>query len=340
MKNLYDFTLAELSASLVDEGFKAFNARQIFEWLYKKKTTDFDAMTNLSKKLRAHLHSHYVTTDIGVHTVQTATDGTKKYLFVLEDEQVIEAVLMHHPYGKSLCVTTQVGCNIGCAFCASGLKKRIRNLALAEMILQIIKVEAMVNERISHVVLMGTGEPFDNYENCMRFIDTINSPYGLEIGARHITVSTSGIVPRIYDFAQRKTQVNLAISLHATNDRLRTKMMPINAAYPLDALLESVRYYVEKTNRRVTFEYLLLKDVNDSLHDADRLSDLLRGINCYVNLIPYNPVSEFDFKGSPQKRQEAFHKQLLKRGITATLREEKGASIDAACGQLRSKEEK
>lgn len=339
MFNLYNYTQTELAETLVERGFKSFNAKQIFEWLYKKGESDHHNMTNLPKGLRAHLDQTRVTPRLRLHTRQASSDGTVKFLFRLDDGYLIETVLMRHGYGKSVCVTTQVGCNIGCSFCASGLKKKTRDLSAAEMVLQVLYVASSENIRVSHVVLMGTGEPFDNYDNSMRFIDIINDHNGLEIGARHITVSTSGIVPRIDDFAQRNTQVNLAISLHAHTNALRTKLMPINKSYPLEQLIESVRRYVETTNRRVTFEYLLLGGVNDSKDDADKLSDLLRGLNAYVNLIPYNPVSEFDYRPSTLSKQRAFFDRLKKRGIQATLREEKGGDIDAACGQLRTKED-
>ncbi len=340
MINLYGYTLKQLENYLEHQGFKAFNARQIFQWLYKKHTSDFDRMTNLSKALREHLKQTHHVTSLDLFTAQKSADGTVKFLFALADDHLIEAVLMRHFYGVSLCITTQVGCNIGCSFCASGLKKRIRNLKTAEMVAQVMAAQKKTGEKISHVVLMGTGEPFDNFDNCMDFIDIIKEPHGLEIGARHITVSTSGIVPKIDAFAERQNQVNLAISLHATTDKLRSALMPINDAYPIAELLAGVKRYITSTNRRVTFEYLMLKGLNDSISDADRLSDLLRGINCYVNLIPYNPISEFDYQGSEKKVQTAFHQRLLKRGITATLREEKGADIDAACGQLRAKKTK
>ncbi len=340
MENLYDYTRKNLSDYLQKQGFKAFNARQIYEWVYKKKTFDFEAMSNLSKSLRSFLMENMEIKPLKLFTKQKASDGTVKFLFALEDDYLIEAVLMRHAYGKSLCVTTQVGCNIGCSFCASGLKKKDRDLTVSEMVAQVIAVESLEDIRISHVVLMGTGEPFDNFENAMDFIDVINDPYGLEIGARHITVSTSGIVPKIYEFAKREKQVNLAISLHAHDDKTRTNLMPINKKYPIKELIDAVKYYIKETNRRVTFEYLLLGGVNDSLHDADSLSNLLRGLNAYANLIPYNPVNEFDYKQSEEENRNAFYKRLINRGINATLREEKGADIDAACGQLRINKEK
>ncbi len=339
MENLYNYTKAALQEKLVTAGFKPFNARQVYEWLYKKKVTDFDKMSNLSNRLRDYLKNTMVLPELKLFTRQEAKDGTVKYLFALEDDALIEAVLMRHAYGKSLCVTTQVGCNIGCSFCASGLKKKDRDLTTAEMVQQLLSVETLEDIKVSHVVLMGTGEPFDNYDNCMAFIDVINDPHGLEIGARHITVSTSGIVPKIYDFASRDKQVNLAISLHAHDNTTRTRLMPINKVYPIEELLKSIQHYIDKTNRRVTFEYLLLGGINDTEEDADKLAKKLKGINCYVNLIPYNPVNEFDYKASPIKTQHAFYKRLINHNIQATLRQEKGADIDAACGQLRVKKE-
>ncbi len=337
MKNLYNETLKSLEKHLVGAGFKAFNARQVFNWIYRHKETDFDKMLNLSIKLRAYLKGTFCLEQLELFHKQVASDQTKKYLFKLADDHLIEAVLMQHDYGKSLCVTTQVGCNIGCSFCASGLEKKVRNLTVAEMVMQIVGVEAVEAERVSHIVIMGTGEPFDNYDNVMGFIDIANCPHGFEIGARHITVSTSGIVPKIDAFAERKTQVNLAISLHAPNDQVRSKLMKINDVYPIDALLDSVRRYVDKTNRRVTFEYILLSGVNDQISHANALSDKIRGINAYVNLIRYNPVLEFHYRPSKEDDAQAFHQQLLKRGINATLRKERGSDIDAACGQLRTK---
>ena len=321
----------------MEHGFKKFNARQVFEWVYKKQVVDFSKMTNLSKSLRAFLEKEMSVSSFKDSFVQSASDGTKKFLFTLQDDNIIETVLMNHNYGYSVCVTTQLGCNIGCTFCASGLQKKKRDLTASEIVGQILEVQRQINERVSHVVVMGIGEPFDNYEETMRFIDIINNPYGLEIGARHITVSTSGIVPKIKEFAHQDKQVNLAISLHAPNDQLRSKLMRINNTYSISELIDAVTYYIDQTNRRVTFEYILLDKVNDELDHADELSDLLRGINCYVNLIRYNKVDEFSYEGSNEVRANAFHQRLLKRGITATLRKEKGGDIDAACGQLRSK---
>lgn len=337
MENIYENTLSELESIFVKDGFKKFNARQVYEWLYKKKENDFSLFSNISKSMRIYLQNNFVTSNLNVSSHQVSSDGTEKFLFQLDDGNLIETVLMRHNYGNSVCVTTQIGCNIGCTFCASGLQKKKRDLEAHEIVLQVLKVEEITKERVSHVVVMGIGEPFDNYDNMMTFVDIINSPYGLEIGARHITISTSGIVPKIIDFADEGRQVNLAISLHAPNNLIRSKLMKINNTYGIEDVVEASKYYINKTNRRITFEYILLEGINDSLSNAHELSDLLRGINCYVNLIRYNSVKEFDYKGSSESRAIKFHGTLLSRGINTTLRKEKGGDIDAACGQLRSK---
>ena len=337
MKNILNYTLQELEVDLVEKGFKKFNGRQIFDWIYKKRVFTFSNMSNLSKTLREFLDENYTITKLKVATHQISQDQTEKFLFELEDGNLIETVLMRHNYGNSVCVTTQLGCNIGCTFCASGLQKKKRDLDSHEIVSQVLQVSEITKERVSHVVVMGIGEPFDNYENTMRFIDIINDPYGLEIGARHITVSTSGIVPKIKEFSLEPKQVNLAISLHASNDNVRSSIMKINQVYPLKELIAAAKEYVNLTNRRITFEYILLDGVNDELWHADELVQLLRGLNCYVNLIRYNSVKEFSYKGSEENKAKRFHKRLLDQGITATLRREKGSDIDAACGQLRSK---
>ena len=337
MEIIYNYTLSELEELLVEFGFKKFNARQVFEWIYKKEVTDFEKMSNLSKKLRIFLNENFKFSALLVAENQLSFDGTQKFLFELEDHNFIETVLMRHEYGNSVCVTTQLGCNIGCSFCASGLQKKQRDLTAYEIVQQVLKVSEITKERVSHVVVMGIGEPFDNYDETMKFIDIINSPYGLEIGARHITVSTSGIVPKIKMFSNEPKQVNLAISLHAPNNEIRTRLMKINKVYPIETVIEAAKEYVAKTNRRITFEYILLEHINDELKHANELSDLLRGINCYVNLIRYNTVAEFNLKGSSEERANAFYLNLKSRGINTTLRREKGGDIDAACGQLRSK---
>jgi len=337
MRDLCQYTLEELELRFIAKGFKKFNARQVYEWLYKKKAANLSEMTNISKGMRAYLEEYYFIGSLKVNTHQVSGDGTEKYLFELSDGNLIETVLMRHNYGNSVCVTTQLGCNIGCSFCASGLQKKKRDLSVEEIVLQVLEIEKISKERVSHIVVMGIGEPFDNYLNTMKFVDIVNNPYGLEIGARHITISTSGLVPKIREFADREKQVNLAISLHAPNDAIRTKLMKVNIAYPITEVIEAAKYYVEKTNRRITFEYILLKGINDELKHADELSNLLRGINCYVNLIRYNHVNEFHYHDSGEQRANGFFLRLKARGINATLRKEKGSDIDAACGQLRSK---
>lgn len=337
MENLYNKTLQDLETEFAHAGFKKFNARQVFEWIYKKKETNFEEYTNISKKMRGYLKDNYQLQSLTVSSHQISKDGTEKFLFELNDGNLIETVLMRHNYGNSVCVTTQLGCNIGCSFCASGLQSKKRDLDAFEIVQQVIKVEEITKERVSHVVVMGIGEPFDNYENTMKFIHIINSPYGLEIGSRHITVSTSGLVPMIRRFSNEEKQINLAISLHASNDEIRSKLMKINNVYSIFEVIEAAQYYVDNTNRRITFEYILLEGVNDEMKHADELSDLLRGMNCYVNLIRYNNVDEFMYNGSSEERANKFHAQLMKRGINTTLRKEKGGDIDAACGQLRSK---
>ncbi len=337
MKNIFNYTLTELETMLVESGFKKFNARQVFEWIYKKRVFDYDGMSNLSKRLRSFLQENFSFSQIDVESHQVSGDGTQKFLFRLEDGNLIETVLMKHNYGNSVCVTTQLGCNIGCTFCASGLQKKKRDLEAYEIVLQVLKVSEITKERVSHVVVMGIGEPFDNYDNTIKFIDVINNPYGMEIGARHITVSTSGLVPKIKKFALEPKQVNLAISLHASNDGVRSSIMKINNTYPIEEVIKAAKFYVEHTNRRITFEYILLDGVNDELWHANELADLLFGMNAYVNLIRYNSVKEFDYVGSDEEKAKRFHKRLLQRHVTATLRKEKGSDIDAACGQLRSK---
>ena len=244
---------------------------------------------------------------------------------------------MTHDYGYSVCVTSQVGCNMGCKFCASGLKKKKRNLETYEMVLEVLTVAKLTNKRISHIVVMGIGEPFDNYDNVLKFLEILNHPLGLEIGQRHMTVSTCGIVPKIYDYAKFKLQVNLAISLHAPNDEIREQIMPINKKYKINELFEALRYYIKETNRRITIEYILINDLNDTVECANELADLLRGMNAYINLIPYNEVSENEFKRSTLEHRQKFYDTLKKRGLNVTLRKEQGSDIDAACGQLRSK---
>lgn len=335
MKNIYNMTLNDLENYFLNQGEKKFKATQIFEWIYKKRVTSFDEMRNVSKQTIEQLKKDFEFSTLKVIDKKEGLDVVK-FLFELNDHQKIEAVLMKHDYGNSLCVSTQVGCNMGCAFCESGRLKKVRNLEVYEMVLQVLKIEEILKIRISHVVLMGIGEPFDNYDNVISFIDIINCGKGIDIGARHITVSTCGVVPKIKSFMIDGKQVNLAISLHAPNDTIRNKIMPISRAYPIQELINTLKEYIQKTNRRVTFEYILLKDVNDKEEHAKELANLLRGMNCYVNLIPYNETSHIEFKKSSQEQILKFYDTLKKEKIGVTIRREFGSKVMAACGQLRS----
>jgi len=341
--SIYSLQLEELENWLIENGEKKFRGNQIFEWLYSKRVTTFDEMTNLSNALREKLAEHFTITTLKTIIQQTSADGTMKFLFELHDGYSIETVLMRHSYGNSICVTTQVGCRIGCTFCASTLGGLKRNLEAGEIVAQVVKVQKALdetNERVSHLVIMGIGEPFDNYDQMLSFLKIINHDNGLNIGARHITVSTSGIIPKIYKFADEKLQINFAISLHAPNTEIRSRLMPINRAYKLSDLMEAVRYYIEKTGRRVSFEYGLFGGVNDQVEHAEELAELLKGIKCHVNLIPVNYVPERDYVRTPKEQIFEFEKTLKKHGVNVTIRREQGHDIDAACGQLRAKERK
>ena len=297
--SIYDLTLEELIEYFINNNDKKFYATELFSWLYNKdkRITSFDDATNIKKEVRDRLKKDFVISNISIVTVEKAKD-VRKYLFKLNDKEHIEAVLMYHNYGNSLCISSQVGCNMGCKFCESGRRKKVRNLTTGEMVEQILKVESDADTRISHVVIMGIGEPFDNYDNICNFIKIINHPKGLNIGARHITVSTCGLVPKILEFASFPYQVNLAISLHAPTDELRKEIMPIAKVYSLKDLINAIKIYLEKTNRRVTFEYIMIDNVNDSEENALELVQLLKGINSYVNLIPYNETDALQYKRS------------------------------------------
>lgn len=337
MENIYNYSLEQLTNFFASINQKPFRAKQVFSWLYQKEASSFDEMSNLSKELREQLKEHFTFDILKIVEKQESKDGTIKYLFEMLDGSLIETVLMIHDYGKSLCVTSQVGCNMKCSFCASGLLRKQRDLTPGEIVAQVMKVQLDTKQRISHVVVMGTGEPFDNYDNVMEFVRIINHPNGLAIGARHITISTCGLIPGIQRYSDEGIQTNLAISLHAPNDEIRNQLMPINRRYPLDDLRQAISDYIDKTNRRVTFEYILLKDVNDSLVDARQLAHYLRGLNAYVNLIPYNSVDEHGYQPSDQETIEKFKSELLRLHINVTLRKEHGRDIDGACGQLRAK---
>jgi 23S rRNA (adenine2503-C2)-methyltransferase len=336
MKSIYDLSLEDLQDLMVKNNEKKFRAEQIFDWIYKKKVTSFDDMKNVSGSVIELLKNNYVIDTLEKVMEVKSVDGTIKYLYALEDGNLIETVLMNHDYGYSICVTSQVGCNMGCKFCASGVLKKKRNLTAGEIMSQIVQTERSFGNRISYVVVMGIGEPFDNYENLMTFLRNANHPKGLEIGARHMTVSTCGIVPKIKEYADEQLQINLAISLHAPNNDVRNQIMPINKAYPIEQVIEAIRYYMTKTNRRVTIEYIMIKDLNDQKEHALELLRLLKGLNVYVNLIPYNEVLEAPFKRSTREDMDAFYDTLKKGNMNCTLRKEQGHDINAACGQLRS----
>ena len=337
MKNIYDYSLEQLTEYFALIKQKPFRAKQVFSWLYQKDAQSFEDMSDLSKDLRNQLNEEFTLDVLKIKEKQVSRDGTIKYLFELLDGSLIESVLMMHDYGRSLCVTSQVGCNMKCTFCASGLLNRQRNLTAGEIVAQIIKVQEDIKQRISHVVVMGTGEPFDNYDNVMNFVRIINHPHGLAIGARHITISTCGLIDGINKYSEEGIQTNLAISLHAPNDEIRNELMPINKVYPMDDLREAVSNYINKTNRRVTFEYILLKDINDDIIYARQLAHYLRGLNAYVNLIPYNSVDEHGYQPSSKEQAEIFKSELLRLHINVTMRKEHGRDIDGACGQLRAK---
>ena len=338
--SIYDLTLEELIEYFINNNDKKFYATELFSWLYNKdkRITSFDDATNIKKEVRDRLKKDFVISNISIVTVEKAKD-VRKYLFKLNDKEHIEAVLMYHNYGNSLCISSQVGCNMGCKFCESGRRKKVRNLEAWEMVTQLLMIEEDLGMRISHVVVMGIGEPFDNYDNLLKFLTIINDPKGLAIGARHITVSTCGIVPKILEFSDFPLQINLAISLHAPNDELRNQIMPINKAYPLKELIQALEIYLEKTNRRITFEYILLAGVNDTEECAKELSKLVGHLNCYINLIPYNETNNLEFRRSSTVQIMKFYDILKKNKLNVTIRREFGSKISAACGQLRSKKE-
>ncbi|MFJ7365961.1 23S rRNA (adenine(2503)-C(2))-methyltransferase RlmN [Peribacillus frigoritolerans] len=345
-ESIYGLTFEQLTAWLSDHGHKKFRASQVWEWLYRTRVTSFSEMTDVNKECIKLLEEHFVIQTLTEHVKQEAADGTIKFLFKLQDGNLIETVMMRHKYGISVCVTTQVGCNIGCSFCASGLLAKSRDLSSGEIVEQIMNVQLHLDKLeqgdvVSHVVVMGIGEPFDNFENMLDFLKVLMDHKGLAIAGRRITVSTSGLANKIYEFTDTQLQVNLAISLHAPNNELRTKIMKINRGIPIEKLMKSLDYYLEKTNRRITIEYILLKDVNDHQEEAEQLADLLddKKHRLYVNLIPYNPVDEHSqYQRSEKESVLSFYDTLKKRGINCKIRQEHGTDIDAACGQLRSKQ--
>ena len=337
MKNIKDFNLDELQEELVSIGEKKYRAEQIFKWIYVEKVKEFDEMTNLSLELREKLKANYTMCNYQILRKQESSDGTKKYLFDVLDSNAIETVLMQYHHGKTICVSSQIGCKMGCKFCASTGIQFVRSLTACEIVEQILAVEQDIKDKISNVVFMGIGEPFDNYDNVMKAIKIINNQKGLNIGARHISVSTSGLVPKIYDFANEDLQCTLSISLHATNDEKRSSMMPVNKKYSIEELMKACRYYIDKTNKRISFEYALAKDNNDNLDDAKELVKLLKGMLCHVNLIPINKIENGSYTKSTNENIIKFRDYLNDNGIVATIRRELGSDIDAACGQLRRK---
>jgi 23S rRNA (adenine2503-C2)-methyltransferase len=335
MNNILDYTLEELQVFMKDNKESVFRAKQVFSWIYKD-VWEFDDMKNIPNTLKDKLKYNFY---IGIPEIQekyeSQIDGTKKLLLAFKDGNLIESVIMKYKHGNSVCISTQVGCRMGCKFCASTIDGRVRDLTSGEILSQILVAQHLIGERISNVVLMGSGEPLDNYNNTLKFLEVVNAEYGLNIGQRHITLSTCGIVPNIYDLADRQLNITLAISLHAFNDEKRKEIMPIANKYSIQEILDACNYYIDKTKRRITFEYSLVKDFNDKIEDAKSLGKLLKGLLCHVNLIPVNEVKENSFKRSSDKTIENFEKVLKDLGIEVTVRREMGSDIDAACGQLR-----
>ena len=338
--DIYNLEYNQLIEELKANNIASFRAKQIWNWLYVNLVNSFDEMTNLDKKTIDFLKTNYKLEPLNVIKQQKAKDETEKILSKLKDGETIETVLMKFDYGYSVCVTTQIGCKIGCSFCASHLGGFKRNLETAEIVKQIIFFAQRlkkIEKRVSHVVIMGIGEPLDNLENVFSFINIINDQNGLKIGARHITLSTSGIVPKFDDIINYDKQINLAISLHASDNETRSRIMKINNVYNIEQIINATKKYIEKTNRRVSFEYILLKNINDREKDANNLVNLLRGINCHVNLIPFNVIEEYDYQTSNHQTINHFYEILKQQNIQVSIRNSKGQDIDGACGQLRRK---
>ncbi|MCY6484000.1 23S rRNA (adenine(2503)-C(2))-methyltransferase RlmN [Clostridium aestuarii] len=336
MKNILDFNLDELKKWMDENSESKFRGKQVFDWIYKKGIFAFDDMKNIPKSTKEKLKdSFYIGIPKAVEVYKSSIDDTRKILFEYNDGNLIEAVVMKYKYGNSICVSTQVGCRMGCKFCASTVGGVVRNLSSGEIIAQVLKAQNEINDRISNIVLMGSGEPLDNFENVIKFIYLVNAPDTLNIGQRHITLSTCGIVPKIEELAEEELQITLAISLHAPNDKIRKTMMPIANKYSLQEILDACKYYFNKTSRRISFEYALVKDINDKIENAEELSSKLTGIKCHVNLIPINEIKENNFKKSRIETINNFKGVLTKYNIETTIRREMGSDINAACGQLR-----
>nr|WP_330396130.1 23S rRNA (adenine(2503)-C(2))-methyltransferase RlmN [Blautia sp. An249] len=337
-RDIKSMEIEELKELMADLGEKPFRAAQIYEWLHKRLAEDYEEMTNLSKSLRQKLKENYPIVSLKPLEIQTSKiDGTQKYLFCLPDGNVIESVLMKYEHGNSVCISSQAGCRMGCRFCASTIGGLTRSLLPSEMLDQVYSIQNLSKERVSNVVVMGTGEPLDNYENLLRFIQILTGEGGLHISQRNVTVSTCGLVPEIRKLAREKLQITLAISLHAPNDEKRRELMPIARKYQMEELLDACREYLQITHRRITFEYSLVKGVNDSPEDAKELAGQIKGMNCHVNLIPVNPIKERSFVKSAKEAVEKFKIKLEKYGINVTIRREMGSDIDGACGQLRKR---
>lgn len=335
MNNLLDYTLEELEVWMKENGESAFRGKQILSWIYKD-INDFDNMKNISKPLIFKLKENFsINMPKIIEVYKSDIDGTEKFLLGFEDGNLIESVLMRYKHGNSICISTQIGCRMGCKFCASTIDGRVRNLTTGEILAQILVVQNYIKERISNVVLMGSGEPLDNYDNVVKFLEVVSAEYGLNIGQRHITLSTCGIVPKIYELADKEFSITLAISLHAFSDEKRKEIMPIANKHTIYEILEACRYYINKTNRRITFEYALVKEINDSKEEAKSLGKLLKGMLCHVNLIPVNEIKENTYKRSSKKAIDDFSEILKSYGIEVTTRREMGSDINAACGQLR-----
>lgn len=334
--DIKSLTLSELSQAVEEAGEKKFRAKQIYGWLHRKCVEGPEGMTNVPGKLLKTLLADYPLYGVSpVECLESRIDGTKKYLFALHDGNVIESVLMKYRHGNSVCISSQAGCRMGCRFCASTLLGLARNLYPSEMLDQIYTIQRLSGERVSHVVVMGTGEPFDNYDALSRMLEILCDKDGLQIGHRNITVSTCGIVPKIYTFSEDHPQITLAISLHASNDKTRRELMPVANRYPMDELMKAADHYIATTGRRLTFEYSLVRGVNDTKKDALELAGLVRGKNCHINLIPVNPIRERDYRQSDRSGIEAFKNTLENQHIQVTVRREMGRDIEAACGQLR-----
>ena len=337
LKDIRSLSYNELSQEILDLGFPKFRVNQIFSWVHEKCVASFDEMTNISKDMRAKLSEHFVFNNCQINTkLVSKIDDTVKYLFQFADGEYVESVVMKYKYGYSICISTQVGCKMGCTFCASAIGGFVRQLTTGEMLTEVYTAQKDLNIKINHMVLMGTGEPLDNYDNVMKMLELITDEKGQNMSMRHISLSTCGVVPKIYDLAERKLGLTLSVSLHAPNNEIRSKSMPINNKYDINELLKACKYYTDTTSRRISFEYAMIQGLNDSDECALELAKRLKGILCHVNLIPVNNVRETDYIKSTIERQKGFIDILASRGITATVRRTLGSDINASCGQLRA----